>query len=64
MADEEGQKVGQGKKAVEEGEKVGQGNKIRQEKPVKESPQGRKNKPQQNPKVMNVIISDVQQSGR
>ena len=53
-------KVGQGKKAVEEGgEKVGQGNKIREEKPVKESTQGKKN-----PKVMLVIICDISQSGR
>ena len=64
VADKEGKKVGQGKKAVVEGTKEGQGNKIRQEKPVKESPQGKKHKPQQNPKMMIVIICDISQSDR
>ena len=63
-ADKEGKKVGQGKKAVVEGTKEGQGNKIRQEKPVKESQQGKKHKPQQNPTVMIVIICDKSQSDR
>ena len=64
VADKEGKKVGQGKKAVVEGTKEGQGNKIRQEKPVKESQQGKKHKPQQNPTVMIVIICDKSQSDR
>ena len=63
-ADKEKKKVGQGKKAVVEGTKEGQGNKIRQEKPVKESQQGKKHKPQQNPTVMIVIICDKSQSDR
>ena len=63
-ADKEKKKVGQSKKAVVEGTKEGQGNKIRQEKPVKESQQGKKHKPQQNPTVMIVIICDKSQSDR
>ena len=64
VADKEGKKGDQGKKAVVEGAKEGQGNKIRQEKPVKESQQGKKHKPQQNPTVMIVIICDKSQSDR
>ena len=62
VANEEGKKAGQGKKAVVEGGKVGQGKKIRQEMPVKESLHGKKHRPEQNPKVMIVIICDISQS--
>ena len=61
VADKERKK---GKKAVVEGKEEGQGNKIRPEKPVKESQQGKKHKPQQNPTVMIVIICDISQSDR